>query len=420
MARPATQAVTASLRDQRARRVRRAFAELPDRYRGAPADTDHTFQIRLGDVGRTWEVRTRGDRCEVHPSPTRNPDVVIGTDAATWIALREGRMSGLDAFSQRRLYARGDLDLALGFEGMFRLPGDRDPLLRISRAETGCGRVTTLIAGDGPEHVICLHGLGSNKSSFFETVAALAGDHTVHAIDLPGFGSSAKPARAPYDAPWFAAAVLSYMEATGLERAHLIGNSMGGRIAIEVGFAAADRVASLSLLSPSLAFRRRQLAPLVRLLRPELAAIPHPLREATVRDQFWDLFAQPERLDPAAADIAVDEFCRIYRSRAASAASTPASETSSRRPSSSGARRIASFLPPSRSTFAPRSHARSRSCSRTAATFRRWSCRSERTSSSASTSRRPRRPPSPSSEARSPGRCAARSRSGFRSHGPGI
>ncbi len=36
-----------------------------------------------------------------------------------------------------------------------------------------------------------------------------------------------------------------------------------------------------------------------------------------MRDQFWDLFARPERLDPAAAEIAVDEFCRIYRSRAA-------------------------------------------------------------------------------------------------------
>ena len=45
--------------------------------------------------------------------------------------------------------------------------------------------------------------------------------------------------------------------------------------------------------------------------------IPHPLREAVVREQFWSLFARPERLDPAAADIAVDEFCRIYRSRAA-------------------------------------------------------------------------------------------------------
>ncbi|HLM31814.1 MAG TPA: alpha/beta fold hydrolase [Solirubrobacterales bacterium] len=317
MARPAMQAATASLRDERARRVRRAFAELADRYRGGPADADHTFQIRLGDAGRTWEVRTCADRCEVRPSPTREPDVVIGTDAATWIALREGRMSGLDAFSQRRLYARGDLDLALGFEAMFRLPGDRDPLLRITDAEVGCGRVRSLIAGDGPEHVICMHGLGSNKSSFFETVAALAGDHTVHAIDLPGFGSSAKPARAPYDAEWFATAVLEYLEANALERAHLIGNSMGGRVAIEVAFADADRVASLSLLSPSLAFRRRQLAPLVRLLRPELAAIPHPLREAIVRGQFWDLFAQPERLDPAAADVAVDEFCRIYRSRAA-------------------------------------------------------------------------------------------------------
>ena len=99
----------------------------------APTDDyDATFQIRIGDIGRTWEVRARGQHCEVRPSPTRKPDVVIGTDASTWLALREGRLSGLDAFSQRRLYARGDLDVAVGFEGLFRLPGDRDPLLRIA------------------------------------------------------------------------------------------------------------------------------------------------------------------------------------------------------------------------------------------------------------------------------------------------
>jgi pimeloyl-ACP methyl ester carboxylesterase len=262
-------------------------------------------------------VRLRGDRCEVHPSPAREPDVVIGTDASTWLALREGRLSGLDAFSQRRLYARGDLDLALGFEGMFRLPGGRDPLLRITRAKTSHGRVTTLISGDGPEHAICLHGLGSNKASFFETVSALSPQCTVHALDLPGFGSSDKPARGAYDAPWFADAVVSYMDGIGIERAHLIGNSMGGRVAIEVGFEAPERVASLSLLAPALAFRRRQLAPLVRLLRPELAVIPHGLRQRMVREQFRALFARPERLDPAAADVAIDEFCRIYRSRAA-------------------------------------------------------------------------------------------------------
>ena len=306
-----------SLQEQRTRRVLEAFSELPNRFLGVPEDIEATFQIRLGDVGRTWEVVARGERCEVHPSPTRKPDVVIGTDAATWLALREGRLSGLDAFSQRRLWVRGDLDYALGFEGLFHLPGGRSPLLRIRRVDTGVGTVTSLIAGHGPQHVLCLHGLGSNKASFFETVAALAPDYTVHAIDLPGFGSSDKPARGRYDAPWFANAALGYLDARGIERAHLIGNSMGGRVALEVGFQAPERVSSLSLLAPALAFRKRQLAPVIKLLRPELAIIPHPLREPLVRAQFRALFANPERLDPAAADVAVDEFCRLYRSRAA-------------------------------------------------------------------------------------------------------
>ena len=83
--------------------------------------------------------------------------------------------------------------------------------------------------------MICLHGLGSNKTSFFETVSTLTPDHTVHAIDLPGFGSSSKPARGAYDAPYFARAVLGYMDAMAIERAHLVGNSMGGRVAIELG-----------------------------------------------------------------------------------------------------------------------------------------------------------------------------------------
>ena len=55
---------------------------------------------------------------------------MIGTDAETWLQLREGELSGVEAFSQRRLYARGDLDLAVGFEGLFRLPSGRPPLLR--------------------------------------------------------------------------------------------------------------------------------------------------------------------------------------------------------------------------------------------------------------------------------------------------
>ena len=67
MARTAARQGTASLNDQRAARAVNAFTELPARYLGAPPGFDATFQIRLGDVGRTWEVRTRGERCEVQP-----------------------------------------------------------------------------------------------------------------------------------------------------------------------------------------------------------------------------------------------------------------------------------------------------------------------------------------------------------------
>jgi pimeloyl-ACP methyl ester carboxylesterase len=108
------------------------------------------------------------------------------------------------------------------------------------------------------------------------------------------------------------------MDAMAINRAHLVGNSMGGRVAVELALTQPERAETLSLLAPALAFRRRrELVPLVKLIRPELAAIPHPLRAARVREQFWSLFARPERLDPTAADIAADEFCRTYRSRSA-------------------------------------------------------------------------------------------------------
>jgi pimeloyl-ACP methyl ester carboxylesterase len=305
-----------SLTALRRRRAVAAFATLPERYLGAEPGFEATYEIRLGDAGRAWEVRATAESCEVRPAAGHDPDVVIGTDAGTWLALREGRLSGIDAFAHRRLYARGNLDLALRFEGLFRLPNGRPPLVRLSSVETASVSISTMVSGSGPEQVVCLHGLGANKSSFFETISALTPDHTVHAIDLPGFGSSSKPALAPYDAPWLADRVLSYLDAMAIERAHLVGNSMGGRVGIELALRNPERVATLSLLAPAVAFRRRrELVPLVRLLRPELAAIPHPLRAGQVREALWGLFARPERLDPAVADLVADEFCEAYRSR---------------------------------------------------------------------------------------------------------
>jgi predicted lipid carrier protein YhbT len=269
---------------QRLQEVEAAFATLPERYLGANADFRASYRIELDDLGLSWAVELDEARCLVTVSPERDPDVVIGTDAETWLELREGRLSGLDAFRSRRLWARGNLDLAVAFEGFFQRPQGRPPLLRIHEVQAGKGKISTLTAGDGIETVILIHGLGSNKTSFFETVSALTPRHTVHAIDLPGFGSSSKPLRAPYDPAWFARSVTRFMDAMGVERAHLVGNSLGGRVAIEVGLREPGRVQSLSLLCPSMAWRRRrQFVPIVKLLRPELAAIPHTFGGALVR-----------------------------------------------------------------------------------------------------------------------------------------
>lgn len=306
------------LHEARVRRVEAALATLPDHYLGSPDGLAARVEVRLSDLGRSWQIRLDRDRCRVITPGCGDCQVTIDTDSGTWLALREGRLSGLDAFASRRLEARGDIDLALGFEGLFGLSGGRPPLVRVRRVATGSGEISAITAGGGPEHVVCIHGLGASKTSFFPTIAALAPERTVHALDLPGFGASDKPAIAPYDATWFAGAVREYLDGVGIERAHLVGNSMGGRIALELALEAPERVRSLGLLAPALAFlRRRGFVPLVKLLRPELALLPHKLTEARVRKQFLSMLADPDRLDPIVADLACQEFLGTYRSRAA-------------------------------------------------------------------------------------------------------
>ena len=104
------------------------------------------------------------------------------------------------------------------------------------------------------------------------------------------------------------------MDALEIERAHIVGNSMGGRVAIEVGLREPARVGGLALLCPALAFVRRGFQPFVRFIRPELGLLPHSLGRGRIEKQFWSMFADRDLVDPSVADVAVDEFERIYRS----------------------------------------------------------------------------------------------------------
>ncbi len=294
-----------------------AFSSLPDRYLGADAGLDATYQVSLSDIGRTWEVRCTHHGARVRKGGTRRrPDVTINTTSDTWLALREGRLSGVEAFDQRLLGVSGNLDYAIAFEGLFRLPNGRPPLLKIRDVLVGRHRISTLTMGSGPD-VLLLHGLGSTRASLFETAAALSPTYRVHAPDLPGFGSSSKPASGAYTARWFAEIMVGLMDALEVQRTRIVGNSLGGRIAIEIGLVAPDRTAALGLLCPAVAWIRRSLHPLVRLMRPELGMLPHAFRRSLVASHVRSMFHDRDQIDPDVADLVVDEFRRIYHSPAA-------------------------------------------------------------------------------------------------------
>jgi pimeloyl-ACP methyl ester carboxylesterase len=148
-------------------------------------------------------------------------------------------------------------------------------------------------------------------------VVALAGGFRVIALDLPGFGDSDKPLAAAYDARYFAAVIVDLLDALDIECAHLIGNSLGGRVALEVGMRHPDRAGRLALLAPSLAWKRqRTLAPLLRVVRPELGLI-----QFTPRSVVGTIV---HRLIPGAdngwAAAGVDEFLRAFHTPAGKSA----------------------------------------------------------------------------------------------------
>ncbi|WP_285761289.1 alpha/beta fold hydrolase [Nocardiopsis ansamitocini] len=97
--------------------------------------------------------------------------------------------------------------------------------------------------------LVLLHGLGHRKEAWHPVLRTLAAEHDVIAPDLPGFGKSSAPGRAePYDIRWLVDSVAQFCERAGVERPHLVGNSLGGAIALELG--ARGFAASVTAFSP--------------------------------------------------------------------------------------------------------------------------------------------------------------------------
>ena len=286
---------------------------LLDRLRERPRpETDFSAKLSLEiSDGDSWTIGVEPDRLSLSAGVHPDADTTVFVDTKTMIALLTGDRSGIEAFLSGDLRVRGNLALSLRLSSLVGTERE-NRFEKAADVRAGGFKTFYLEAGSG-RPVILLHGLGATNASMLPTFWELAKDHHVIAPDLPGFGESAKPIRS-YDAAFYAQWLQALMDELGIDNALLVGNSMGGRVAIETALAAPERVDRIALLAPSPAFiKKREMVGVVRFLRPELAFVPLPLPRSQAMKGLKRMFSKPSRLEQAWYEAAIDEFLRIFR-----------------------------------------------------------------------------------------------------------
>jgi pimeloyl-ACP methyl ester carboxylesterase len=284
-----------------------ALERLVDRFDPSVFDVGRSSaRIRVEDGGDLHDVVLEDGTARLEPR-RGNADAVLSADAGTWNEIAEDLRGGMEAFRKGRLKIRRDLHLGVGFLAATALP-QGEGRLRLRHVETAAGNLSTIEAGAG-EPVLMLHGLGATKASFLPTIDALASKYRAISVDLPGFGDSDKPLFASYDPPFFAQAMTALLDALELDSAHVVGNSMGGRVALELGLSHAERVRRLVLLAPSMAWLKpRPWAPYLRLIPTQLG-IFQPTPRALIEMIIKQVVPGADTEWTAAG---IDEFMRSY------------------------------------------------------------------------------------------------------------
>ena len=172
-------------------------------------------------------------------------------------------------------------------------------------------RIRYRASGSG-DPVLLLHGLGASLEQWEWTQPGLSKNHQVVALDLPGFGLSQSPPREQFDLDGVVSLLDGFIYEMGWQFATVIGNSMGGLLALSMALNLGGRVSRLVLAGS--AGLGREVGRLLRLARipwlGELLLLPmglHPVAGYSLRR----LFSDPSRLPPSLVDVT----CRHYRRR---------------------------------------------------------------------------------------------------------
>jgi pimeloyl-ACP methyl ester carboxylesterase len=103
--------------------------------------------------------------------------------------------------------------------------------------------------GDGPPMVL-LHTIRTQLEYFGELQRLLSESYTVYAIDLPGHGHSPIDPHAPLDEPYFRLAIIAFIEKLDLADLTLVGESIGGTLALTVAAAIPQRIERVFAVNP--------------------------------------------------------------------------------------------------------------------------------------------------------------------------
>jgi pyruvate dehydrogenase E2 component (dihydrolipoamide acetyltransferase) len=157
-------------------------------------------------------------------------------------------------------------------------------------------------APDDSTPVILIHGFGGDLNNWLFVQPALSGQHRVIALDLPGHGGSSKDVGTG-DLGTLSAAVSEFMQAVGVAKAHLVGHSLGGAVALRTALDHPECAASLTLISPAglgeeidtafpgdfiAASRRKQLEPVMTKLFVDPSLVSRDMIEDLLRFKRLD------------------------------------------------------------------------------------------------------------------------------------
>ena len=157
--------------------------------------------------------------------------------------------------------------------------------------------------------IVMVHGFGGHTYSYRYQLEDLGQDYRCIAIDLKGFGYSERPETGDYSLSEQARLVLGAMDRLGIERATLIGHSMGGEVVMRMAEMAPERVDKL-ILAATVPGKKVRLAPRIGAMRPLMV----PLARFTAWSSWRRLFYDPSKLDIEAIRAAYTRPARIHGS----------------------------------------------------------------------------------------------------------